>query len=146
MIPANKPTHLHCSTHTVRKEPLSFICLESDCLSKGLLCPRCMMQSHSAHADNIVSLDQLAEDLQNCSFDKSVNVILQQCMQRIKDTRTKLLTDIARTRQHIAKALDETQQWLTSLIDKAEEMITVQAAALAKAVPKDMEVDMSQPL
>jgi hypothetical protein len=67
-------------------------------------------------------------------------------MQRIKDMRTKLLADIARTRQHITKALDETQQWLTSLIDKAEEMITVQAAALAKAVPKDMEVDMSQPL
>jgi hypothetical protein len=96
--------------------------------------------------NDVLSLDQLAEDLQNCSFDKSVNVILQQCMQRIKDTRTKLLTDIARTRQHIAKALDETQQWLTSVFDKAEEMITEQTTALAEDVPKGMEVDMSQPL
>jgi hypothetical protein len=146
MISANKPAQLYCPTHNTRKEPLSSICLESGCLSKGLLCSHCIVQSHSKHMNDVLSLDQLAEDLQNCSFDKSVNVILQQCMQRIKDTRTKLLTDIARTRQHIAKALDETQQWLTSVFDKAEEMITEQTTALAEDVPKGMEVDMSQPL
>jgi hypothetical protein len=76
MIPVNKHVQLYCSIHNNRKEPLSSICLNPHCLSKGLLCSRCIVQSHSAHVDDVLSVDQLTEDLQNCCFDKSVNATL----------------------------------------------------------------------
>jgi hypothetical protein len=65
-------------------------------------------------------------------------------MQLVKDARISFLDDIIRTRQHITKVLDETQQWLTSRFDEAEQTISAQATSIMHAVPKVMEVDMSQ--
>jgi hypothetical protein len=144
MISANKSAQLFCLTHNTRKEPLTSICLTPDCLSKGLLCSRCIVQSHSAHDDNVISFYQLTEDLHNCSFDKSVSVTLQKCVQQVKDARAKCLADITRTRQHITKALDDTQQWLITRFDEAEHNIAAHATSLVKTVPTVMEVDMTQ--
>jgi hypothetical protein len=120
MISASKPAQLFCPTHNICKEPITSVCFAPDCLSKGLLCSLCIVQTHSTHLHEVLSLYQLAENLQDCGFDKSVYGTLQQCIQRIKDARVKSLVDIGRTRQYITKAFDDTQQWLIARFDEAE--------------------------
>jgi hypothetical protein len=91
-----------------------------------------------------VFVDQLAEDLQNCVFDKSATATLQQCAQRIKDLRVKCLSNITRTRQLIAIALGEAEHRLMAHFDAAEQTIAAQAATLAEAVPRDVNVNMAE--
>ena len=105
MIEEIKPTLLFCHIHNTDKEPLSYVCLAAACHTKGLLCLRCVVKEHSADDHKTISVHQLAEELQRCAYNKSVGVVLQDCLLKVKEAHSKSLNDISQVRQNIEKSI-----------------------------------------
>ena len=86
-------THL-CSVHTEREEQLLFVCLNKQCVQKGLLCFHCRSESHATRYHDVLTINQLKEKAQNSIYERAVPASVGEQAALIKDVRMKCLASI----------------------------------------------------